>query len=57
MCKLNRSHRYSTIPVEIFYCQSNRLNILLPKLLTDVLDVMKTTINKLSLIGKKEDEL
>lgn len=36
-----------------FYSQSNRLNLLLPKLLTEVLDVMETTINKLSIIGKK----
>lgn len=39
-----------------FYSQSNRLNLLLPKLLTEVLDVMETTINKLSIIGKKENE-
>lgn len=39
-----------------FYSQSNRLNLLLPGLLTDVFDVMETTINKLSIIGKKENE-
>ena len=39
-----------------FYSQSNKLNILLPKLLIEVLDVMETTINKLSIIGKKENE-
>lgn len=39
-----------------FYSQSNRLNILLPGLLTEVLEVMETTINKLSIIGKKENE-
>ncbi len=39
-----------------FYSQSNRLNILLPKLLTEVLNVMETTINKLSIIYKKENE-
>lgn len=37
-----------------FYSQSNRLNLLLPGLLTDVFDVMETTINKLSIIGKKK---
>lgn len=36
-----------------FHSQSNRLNIFLPKLLTEVLDVMETTINKLSITGKK----
>lgn len=42
-----------------FYSQSNRLNILLPKLLKEVLDVMEKTIDKLSIIGKKKmnDEL
>ena len=39
-----------------FYSQSKRLNLLLPGLLTEVLDVMETTINKLSIIGKKENE-
>lgn len=39
-----------------FYSQSNRLNILLPKLLKEVLDVMEKTIDKLSIIGKKENE-
>lgn len=39
-----------------FHSQSNRLNIFLPKLLTEVLDVIETTINKLSIIGKKENE-
>lgn len=39
-----------------FYSQSNRLNLLLSGLLTDVFDVMETTINKLSIIGKKENE-
>lgn len=39
-----------------FYSQSNKLNILLPGVLTEVLDVMETTINKLSIIGKKENE-
>lgn len=38
-----------------FYSQSKRLNLLLPGLLTEVLDVMETTINKLSIIGKKEN--
>lgn len=39
-----------------FYSQSKRLNLLLPGLLIEVLDVMETTINKLSIIGKKENE-
>lgn len=39
-----------------FYSQSKRLNILLPKLLKEVLDVVEKTINKLSIIGKKENE-
>lgn len=39
-----------------FYSQSYRLNLLLPGLLTDVFDVMEKTIDKLSIIGKKENE-
>ena len=39
-----------------FYSQSNRLNILLPKLIKDVLDVMEKTINKLVIAYKLENE-
>lgn len=39
-----------------FYSQSNRLNILLPKLIKDVLDVMEKTITKLTTAYRPENE-